>query len=47
MAQYGDDMYRELLEFLSQVEGCINRISVESERQLVDTEDLLLEAEAL
>ena len=47
MAQNGDDRYRELLEFLSQVEGCINRISVESERQLVDTEDLLLEAEAL
>ena len=37
----------ELLEFLDQVEVSINRISVESERNVVDLEDLLLEAEAL
>ena len=37
----------ELFEFLDQVEVSINRISVESERNVVDLEDLLLEAEAL
>ena len=37
----------ELLEFLDQVKVSINRISVEAERNLVDLEDLLLEAEAL
>ena len=37
----------ELGELLNEVEECINRISVEADRDLVDDNDLLLEAETL
>ena len=37
----------DLMRFFDQMEECIGRISVESGRDLVDQDDLLLEAEIL